>query len=571
MERTVPRTASGEVELYIRTYYSLLRTTDEVKIQTLEEVHAGMKSLLHHGARSLSPDLSAFVYSILRLPDCMPETRLVVLGQSEEVFDRAGYHYGENWQSVSARARRRRSFFDGVDTLFCFIASRSDIDDVIPLLTAYQIEWNKMHLLLQKSSQQWTRSDPGGNDRLIQSLSDALGISENEVQRLNEIWGDQFSANIAKIAAQPCNLGVRLISGSLSEYRRATHSWWENIHVEFPDLHNRPVYFISSNPHSVLNLLSGFALLKEKELIEYLEGAEDEELAYEWADIQNFTVPSNRENFFYYVLKKYQNTSRGKHLISEQLDFERNHGLLRVWNERCFDLEAQIVDLKSLDWDVVDPRLKASSLRSNLQKLSKSDALILNIDYPLGLAAYNVLSEVAEHVGSVLGVYIIGKAATLNGVVGDVMIPNVVHDEHSQNTYLFNNPFSAAEVSPYLVYGTVLDNQKSVSVLGTFLQNERYMDVFYREGYTAIEMEAGPNLSAVYEMVRPKRHPVNEFINLYGLPFDFGLIHYASDTPLGKGRNLGAGSLSYYGMDSSYAAAIAILLRIISWELERLS
>ncbi|MCK4725204.1 MAG: hypothetical protein KAT29_05365, partial [Anaerolineales bacterium] len=156
MERTVPRTASGEVELYIRTYYSLLRTTDEVKIQTLEEVHAGMKSLLHQGARSLSPDLSALVYSILRLPDCMPETRLVVLGQSEEVFDRAGYHYGENWQSVPARARRRRSFFDGVDTLFCFIASRSDIDDVIPLLTAYQIEWNKMHLLLQKSSQQWT-------------------------------------------------------------------------------------------------------------------------------------------------------------------------------------------------------------------------------------------------------------------------------------------------------------------------------------------------------------------------------------------------------------------------------
>ena len=36
----------------------------------------------------------------------------------------------------------------------------------------------------------------------------------------------------------------------------------------------------------------------------------------------------------------------------------------------------------------------------------------MNIDYPLGLAAYNVLSEVAEHVGSVLGVYIIGKAAT---------------------------------------------------------------------------------------------------------------------------------------------------------------
>ena len=31
-----------------------------------------------------------------------------------------------------------------------YIASRSDIEDVIPALTAYQIEWNKMNLLLQR-------------------------------------------------------------------------------------------------------------------------------------------------------------------------------------------------------------------------------------------------------------------------------------------------------------------------------------------------------------------------------------------------------------------------------------
>ncbi|NIT58936.1 MAG: hypothetical protein GWN00_22750, partial [Aliifodinibius sp.] len=65
------------------------------------------------------------------------------------------------------------------------------------------------------------------------------------------------------------------------------------------------------------------------------------------------------------------------------------------------------------------------------------------------------------------------------------------------------------------------------------------MDVFYREGYTDIEMEAGAYLSAVYEMFRPKRHPVDEIVNLYPIQFDLGIIHYASDTPLSKGRNLG--------------------------------
>ena len=208
---------------------------------------------------------------------------------------------------------------------------------------------------------------------------------------------------------------------------------------------------------------------------------------------------------------------------------------------------------------------------SHTTDLNKSNAIIINVDYPLGLAAYNILSKIAEHANSMLGVYVMGKAATLNGVLGDVMIPNVVHDEQSQNTYLFQNAFSAADISPYLIFGSVLDNQKSVTVRGTFLQNAKIMDVFYREGYTDIEMEAGPYLSAIYEMIRPKRHPVNEIINLAGAPFDFGLIHYASDTPLSKGRNLGAGTLSYYGMDSTYAASIAILRRILMNEHKRLT
>ena len=105
---------------------------------------------------------------------------------------------------------------------------------------------------------------------------------------------------------------------------------------------------------------------------------------------------------------------------------------------------------------------------------------------------------------------------------------------------------------------------------GTFLQNSRYMDVFYREGYTDIEMEAGPYLSAVYEAYRPIRYPTDEIVNLYGLPFDLGILHYASDTPLSKGKNLGAANLSYFGMDPTYATSVAILRRIFQLEVERI-
>jgi hypothetical protein len=568
MDRTVPSTASEEIELYLRTVYSLLRTTTEVQLRTLEEVHAGMNSALHPNARRTSPDMPAFIYCLLRMPDCMPQVHSVVLGQSAAVFEQHGFSGFQAWQQVYARARRRRCFFDGKDTLACFIASRSDIDDVIPVMTTYQIEWNKLHLLLQRipASLLQEVKDPG--TPAFTRLASALEIPVDDLERLHTVWQDSFSPNLACIAQQKCSLGVRLLSGSLSEYWRATRSWWDNIERACPELMERPVYFISSNTHSIANLVTGLALQHQAELVEFIGKGDNSNLLEEWNQIRDGGVPSSPENLMYYLLKKYQQTPSGRRLVEAQADLERARGITRISSEQAFDVEAQVIDLSRLKSQNFDPRLSVPGC--DFTCIEKSRALILNIDYPLGYGAYNILAKVAEHVSPLLGVYSMGKAATLNGVRGDVMIPIVVQDEHSRNTYLFQNAFTAADVTPYLKYGTVLDNQKAVSVLGTFLQNARVMDVIYREGYTDIEMEAGPYLSAVYEMYRPQRHPVNEIVNLYGVPFDVGILHYASDKPLSKGKNLAAGTLSYFGMDSTYATSIAILRRIFQKEVERL-
>ena len=575
MERTVPSTESEEVDLYLRTYYSLLRSTAEVQIRTLEEVHAGMKSLLHGNARDPRPDMSAFIYCLLRLPSVMPDVRLVVLGQSTRTFVQSGYEDMENWEPVSAPARRRRCFDNGKDTLACFIASRSDIDDIIPMLTAFQIEWNKMHRLARTLPASLLTEEAIQTSAARQEMSELLEISPDDLGRWIAIQEGEFLPSLERIAGSPCRMSVRLLSGSYREYRRATHTWWENIQAACPELAERPVYFISSNTHSLLNLLSGFALRKQPEMVRYLEQPENKGLLQEWQDIQARQVPASRENFLYYIFKKYTQATKqnqAREMLEGYNQAERALGVVRVPSTHNFDVEAQVLEVPKIRLDWVDPRLQDGQAFEPdwMSSLACSEALILNIDYPLGLGAYNILSEVAESVGSVYGVYIMGKSATLNGVIGDVLIPNVIHDEHSQNTYLFPNCFTAADVAPYLMFGSVLDNQKAVSVQGTFLQNAHYMDVFYREGYTDIEMEGGPYLSAVYEMYRPQRHPRNEIVNLYGIPFDLGILHYASDTPLGKGRNLGAGSLSYFGMDSTYAVTLAILRRILSVEKSRL-
>ncbi len=64
-------------------------------------------------------------------------------------------------------------------------------------------------------------------------------------------------------------------------------------------------------------------------------------------------------------------------------------------------------------------------------------------------------------------------SATLNADVGDVMLSNVVFDEHSQTTYWLDNAFAVEDITPYLRFGSGLDNQRAVTVKSTFLQISR--------------------------------------------------------------------------------------------------
>src|SRR3954471_23419121 len=134
-----------EVDLYVRTYTTLLQSSGAVPVSSLIPAHLTASSSLHAGAAEPDPDLSAFMYSAQRLPDCIVDVTDIVLGQSARGFRRAGYASMESWQVVSAPGRRRRWRFDGKSTLAATIASASDLDDLIPSIVAYQIEWNKMH------------------------------------------------------------------------------------------------------------------------------------------------------------------------------------------------------------------------------------------------------------------------------------------------------------------------------------------------------------------------------------------------------------------------------------------
>jgi hypothetical protein len=576
MIRTMPVVHTEEIDLYIRTYYSLLRSSAPIRVRSLEETHAAMNSSLHQQAEGEEIDVSALVYAALRLPSCIIDTRLVILGQMDDVFQREGYT-PEEWQPVRARARRRKFFFEPTrQILAAYIASVSDIDDLIPCLTTLQIEWNKLHYYLVSSQlgprlQSLADGDNHAVAQLLEEIRQICNLSEDDFAKLGQVWqGERLLEVLRRAAMTRLDLQMTVLGAGLSDYRRSVQYWWGKVQAASPvALSKRPIYFVSSNIHSMINLLSGLAWEQRDAIFEYVLQHNPERLKEEYLRLRAAEEPMTEgriRNFLYYTMRLCLNTPEAHQSI---LAREELVGVTRVSDPHCLDVEAQIIEMNKLRAQHTDPRLNCLN-DEEWALLQASDALIFNIDYPLGMAAYHIFSQVSTAVGRILGMYILGKAATLNGRVGDVMIPNVVYDEHSRNSYLFRNCFTAEDVAPHLNYGTVFDNQKAVTVRGTILQNRNFMHVFYEEGYTDIEMEAGPYLSAVYEDVYPRRYPIDEIVNLFiNAPYEIGVLHYASDTPISRRQSLLSKSLSYFGVDATYASSIAVLQHILKQEVAR--
>src|SRR5690606_5232677 len=115
------------------------------------------------------------------------------MGQMDDVFHRAGYPVDE-WQPVRARARRRKFFFEAeTGTLAAFVASVSDIDDMIPCLTTLQIEWNKIHQKLNNGQVQvallnYDEKSSTDLPALLSAVREALELDIEDFDKLGQVW-----------------------------------------------------------------------------------------------------------------------------------------------------------------------------------------------------------------------------------------------------------------------------------------------------------------------------------------------------------------------------------------------
>ena len=580
-----------EVDLYVRTYTTLLQSSGAIGVSSLEPAHLTAAPSLHAGAAEPVPDMGAFMYSTQRLPASIVDVKHIVLGQSVTAFVESGYRGMEDWVVASAPGRRRKWLYDGQETLAAYIASASDLDDLIPTIVAYQIEWNKFHRILRADEDLTARvnavasgGQPPPTGEALAALGERLLLTTADWSRLQSVWGPALWRNLAKMATIRKRYTLRMLGGSYLNYARAARGWWAPVGQNLVELglEDRPIYFVSSNTHSIVNVLSGTSRRRRAELTEFIRRTRHPELLPQLELLETGKSRSNWDNLLYFAARPYFFGSEMQAERERRNQEERERGVHHVEPNGAIDVGIQIIELASLDPDAFDPRIFGEDEDEELGLTPPphrlldprtSDAVIVNVNYPLGFAAYHILTQVGMATDHLRGVYVLGKAATLNGRIGDVMLANVVYDEHSGNTFWFDNCFHYEDVAPLLVFGAALDNQKAVTVKGTYLQNQGYLDFYYRENYTVVEMEAGPYLNAIYEDIFLSRFPADEAINLRpqtAEAMDLGIIHYASDTPYTRAQTLGARGLSFFGMDSTYGSTIAILRRVFAREAERL-
>ena len=186
------------------------------------------------------------------------------------------------------------------------LASASDVDDLVPTLVAFQIEWNKIrvrHAGRRLAVRRTTR--PTSRPR---SAPGELGGSADDWARLRDAWGERFGERMRLIGERRLSLRVRMLGGTHTGYARLTRRWWAPVSAELDGegLTERPLYFVSSNSHSLVNIVTGIAREREPELVAFVEQLDDDDiLRQELTAFREGESEGSWENFLYFVARLY--------------------------------------------------------------------------------------------------------------------------------------------------------------------------------------------------------------------------------------------------------------------------
>lgn len=521
-------------------------------INSLLEAYCDMEPSLHRYCNTPDVvDVDALLYATDRLPSSIYQVKEILI--QADVPDKLPQMAG--LVKLSSRARRRQTFQVGNDVIIVVAREgRTELLDLITLLCSYQLEANKIARLLQGSSvlPELTKflSIPGANleerNRLLARLAFELGTTDDHLVELDQEWDGELPDRLHFLARNPPNFVARLHRDYTVEASQTRARHWARALKEGVDqlqYGDGPVHIISSNTHSTLNLLTGYALAVEDEVWTWaLKHSEHRE---------RLLRKERREpNVTYFLLRDWLKAFPER--VKEKEAWESRLGVFQIDDAYHTGVSSQVFELARIDPEKADPRV-----RELLQKAREDHPVLVNFDYAFGEQAGILVEKLFEEFRHrVASFSIMGKAGTVVGGRGGVMLPSYLLKAGSRDVYdlPLGNALGPDDFED-LELGKVHSGGPMLTVAGTIMQNEdmlkRYRDEWKILG---LEMEGIPYLRALHQCL--KRGWVCQ-------DFDVLVGYYASDAPLEVGETL-ARELAFDGLAPTYGLNIAILRRILA-------
>jgi len=558
-------TKSQKARIAIRTIKTIV---DALALRGHYKPFGKSGQTLTEGLKMLSPEiygsmndprvieLKGLEYVYERLPKGIEQCNRIILTAQEE-FENTSFE-------VIVPPKRKRISYRVSDKEICFVITRgiSEVYDLLTHITFLNIEADKIYNQMKGKDANYTREwielehivsgtkklKEGDLDKAIWNISILLGRKFQDTRETYDCLEKYATGK------KDNHVLFRFIYGLGKRTESEKKSKDEELLISFTpslrdiignqtysknwacaikaklcelELENRPIHIISANMHSIVNLLYGYAAVRNP----IPKNTEAEE------DLYRFILSIKEESK---IIKEYA----VKHGLYEMPDSSGTH------------IDCQIIDSSSVNSVTFHPQLNL-----NLKEIVEKKAVLFVMDYAFGAQAFEAMDELLapfENKGmvekmNIKSISVMGKAGILPGKKGDIMLATAHVFEGTSDNYMVNNNLKKEDFDDSVkVYEGPI-----VTVFGTSLQNRDLLERFQTTSWRAVglEMEGGHYQRAISSAII-RGHISNQVMTHYA--------YYASDNPLESGQTLASGGMGEEGIKPTYMITKVILEKIFA-------
>ncbi len=499
-------------------------------------------------------ELKGLEYVLDRMPRGIENCNRIILTADENFND-------TSFEKITPLKRRRNSYLVSEKEI-CFVVTRglTEIYDIVTHITFLNIESQKIHRQIFRNDgsicTEWknleriyldeTPLEGAALDKALWNLSTILGRTYREVRKSYERFEEHHGKNGNHnngLFAIVYGMGLRILeeiqsnnalltihfTPSLQEmigrHKYAT-LWAKNVKRNLHELglQNRPIHVMSANMHSMKNICYGAGFLQK----------------------QGRQVP----NDLYDMIGELRGFDEEISEFASSFGFSYLH-----------DTSESSIDVMILDVCKNRRENFHQSLHYNFRYIKNNKPVIVVIDYAFGAQAFDILDEFlcpSNLQGKAVeleirSINIMGKAGTLPGNKGDIMLATAHVMEGTTNNYIVHNDLEMSDFD----CGYPIHVGPMVTVLGTSLQNRDVLSRFHTSSWKAVglEMEGGHYQRAISAAIIQGHVPC-------GIKTRYA--YYASDNPLNNGETLASGSLGDDGVKPTYMITRVMFEKIVA-------